>query len=166
IRDPVIITGAGPGTSIIDANGIDRVFDVFANGTTSISGLTIRNGNSGSASGGGIANGGIGTDVATLNLSNVVVTQNTATVHGGGIVNFDNLSLVDTTVSNNVCSGSCSGAGIFTNGISTTLNRVTLSGNTAGGGGGATASDSDVSLTNVTMFGNSAASGAAMMHNA
>src|SRR2546427_7061290 len=47
ITNPVNITGAGASSVIIDGNGIDRVFDVFANGTTTISGVTIRNGNPG-----------------------------------------------------------------------------------------------------------------------
>ena len=47
IMDAVNITGAGASSVIIDGNGIDRVFDVFANGTTTISGVTIRNGNPG-----------------------------------------------------------------------------------------------------------------------
>src|SRR6266567_1486409 len=47
ITDAVTIAGAGAGSVIIDGNGIDRVFDVFANGTTTISGVTIRNGNPG-----------------------------------------------------------------------------------------------------------------------
>ena len=46
ITDPVNITGVA-GSTIIDGNGIDRVFDVFASGTTTISGVTIRNGNPG-----------------------------------------------------------------------------------------------------------------------
>src|SRR5436309_4072934 len=47
ITDAVTITGAGASSVIIDGNGIDRVFDVFANGTTTISGVTIRNGKPG-----------------------------------------------------------------------------------------------------------------------
>ena len=65
ITDAVTITRTGTGTVIIDGNQIDRVFDVFANGTTSISNVTIRNGNPGAAPGGGILTGGTGTNVVT-----------------------------------------------------------------------------------------------------
>ncbi len=75
ITDAVTVTGAGAGSAIIDGNGIDRVFDVFASGTTTISGVTIRNGNPGAATGGGILAGGVGNNVVSLNLSNVIVTQ-------------------------------------------------------------------------------------------
>jgi len=40
IMDAVNITGAGASSVIIDGNGIDRVFDVFANGTTTIEAKT------------------------------------------------------------------------------------------------------------------------------
>ena len=75
ITDAVTVTGAGAGSAIIDGNGIDRVFDVFASGTTTISGVTIRNGNPGAATGGGILAGGVGNNVVSLNLSNVIVTS-------------------------------------------------------------------------------------------
>jgi len=165
ITDAVNITGAGAGSAIIDGNGIDRVFDVFANGTTTISGVTIRKGNPGAAAGGGIFSGAVvGNNVVSLNLSNVIVTQNTNTNNGGGIANSDSISLTDVTVSNNTCVGQAGlGGGIFNQGTAT-LNRVTLSGNSASGGGGL-GSDFDVNLTNVTIYGNSADSGAAIMHN-
>ena len=189
IMDAVNITGAGASSVIIDGNGIDRVFDVFANGTTTISGVTIRNGNPGGtcsttktqicvaaagcpqgqtcilASGGGIQTGGAAgsSSVVTLNLSRVVVTRNTSGP-GGGIANSDILSLTDVTVSDNTCAGtSCFGGGIFNMNGSTsslaTLNRVTLSGNSATGGGGL-GSDANVNFTNVTIYDNSADSGA------
>ena len=69
------------------------MFDVFASGTTAISGVTIRNGNPGAATGGGILTDGVGNNVVSLNLSNVIVTQNTSVNDGGGIANGDNLSL-------------------------------------------------------------------------
>src|SRR5947208_620106 len=141
IMDAVNITGAGASSVIIDGNGLDRVFDIdlLTNGTVNISGVTIRNGNPGAADGGGIRTGATAANsTVTLNLSNVVVTQNTGGVSGGGIANTDILSLTDVTVSNNACAGtSCSGGGISNStGGTATLNRVTLSGNSATGGGG------------------------------
>src|SRR5437879_12634228 len=130
ITDPVNITGAGASSVIIDGNGIDRVFDVFANGTNTISGVTIRHGNPGvptcsitmtQTCGAGTAcpsretcvfkpRGGVRTGAIfamnrpTLNLSRVVVEQNTSSSgKGGGIANSDILSLTDVTVSHNTC---------------------------------------------------------------
>src|SRR5207253_2386639 len=167
IMDAVNITGAGASSVIIDGNGLDRVFDIdlLTNGTVNISGVTIRNGNPGAADGGGIRTGATAANsTVTLNLSNVIMTQNMAGSSGAGIANTDILSLTDVTVSNNICPPpACSGGGIY-NGGTATLTRVTLSGNSATGGGGLE-SDFDVSLTNVTISNNSADSGAGMQHN-
>ena len=46
ISKNLTIQGAGPGMTIIDGAGIDRVFDIFA-ATATVSGMTIRNGNAG-----------------------------------------------------------------------------------------------------------------------
>src|SRR5205823_1104659 len=117
----------------------------------------------GAGDGGGISSGATATNqVATLNLINVVVTQNTPGGFGGGIANTDVLSLTDATVSDNTSgTGSGFGGGIYNAGTAT-LNRVTVSGNAAGGGGGL-GSDFDITLTNVTISGNTASSGAALM---
>src|SRR6266403_181411 len=143
ITDPVNITGAGASSGC--PSGQSCVFK----------------------SGGGIQTGAIlANNVATLNLSRVVVTQNVSDDAGGGIANSDILSLTDVTVRNNTCAGtSCFGGGVFNkNGGTATLSRVTLSGNTATGGGGL-GSDSDVNLTNVTISGNTADSGAGIQHD-
>ena len=167
ITDTVNITGAGATTVIVDGNGIDRVFDVFANGTTNISGMTIRHGDSGSDAlgGGGILSGGVASNITvTLNLFDVILTQNTAQGFGGGIRSDDILFLTGSTISNNTCAGQgCLGGGLLNKGTAT-LNGVTLSGNSASGGGGI-GSDFDINLTNVTLNGNTASSGAAIMHN-
>src|SRR4029453_18125320 len=68
------INGAGAGVTIIDAGAIDRIFDtaainVASNITTlNLNDLTVRNGNPGSAVGGGIRVG----NSDTVNLTNVV----------------------------------------------------------------------------------------------
>lgn len=51
--DTVIVGSGGAATTIIDANGIDRVFDL-QNGSTTLQGLTITNGDVGAFSGGNI----------------------------------------------------------------------------------------------------------------
>jgi CSLREA domain-containing protein len=162
ITDAVTITGAGASAVIIDGNNSDRVFDIYPNGTTTISGVTIRNGNPGAAHGGAILSAGEGGNVVTLNLSNVIITGNTAVELGGGIASSDVLSLTDVTVSNNVCAEiGCFGGGLYNAGP-TTLNRVTVSGNSATAGGGGIGADFDLTLTNVTLSGNSANLGAAI----
>src|SRR5205807_1620465 len=112
ITDAVNITGAGAGSAIIDGNGIDRVFDVFANGTTTISGVTIRKGNPGAATGGG----GLGSDF-DVNLTNVTIYGNSADsgaaiMHNGGLATLINV----TTSNNNAAPG---GGGFFNLGDAT-----------------------------------------------
>jgi len=155
---PVItIIGAGAGTTIIDANQLDRVFLVNSTRTATISGVTIRNGylasgdgggifnagslhvsdstisgNHGASSGGGIYNNG------TLALMNSTVSQNQASSYGGGIY-ADNgyLSLINSTLSqNNVPGGSGAGGGILNHGAVQNISNSTISGNSATYGGG------------------------------
>ena len=104
------IIGAGAPTTIIDGNGIDRVFDVAAK--ADIREVTIRNGNAGTTtcpSGIGPVGGAIysapGTVAAGVTLTGVAIMQNTAT-HGGGIENDlgSSLDLNGVTVSANTAS--------------------------------------------------------------
>jgi len=82
ITGPLIITGLGPGQTIIDASGVisDRVFDIQVGaGTVVISGVTIMNGDVEDNG------GGIRSRDADLTLINVEVISNTANSNGGGV---------------------------------------------------------------------------------
>src|SRR2546425_6300878 len=159
ITDDVTITGAGADTTILDGNGLDRIFEI-ANPASivAISSLTIRNGNPGppgpDADGGGIFNQG------TLTLTDVVVANNTSAGNGGGISSVNDLTLTNCVVSGNTAANF--GGGID-NPLTATLTNVTVSGNTSGaGGGGGIAndlSDAIVTLTNVTIADNTAPAG-------
>src|SRR5262245_55002271 len=70
VKANLTIHGAGAATTIIDANALDRVVQVFGGFTVAITGVTIRGGRS--AQGGGLFNAG------TLTLSEDVVTNNSA----------------------------------------------------------------------------------------
>ena len=96
ITDNLTITGAGAQGTVVDAGGLDRVFQVLppqsqCGGTgvsspnVTISGLTIRNGNV-ADNGGGIYNSIPGAQGGLLTLVDVIVTGNSATF-GGGIFN-------------------------------------------------------------------------------
>jgi len=76
----VLVEGAGPGTTVIDGGGIDRIFDILTTGdSVEIRGVTIRNGDS--SDGGGVFNAG------TLTLRNCEITGNHADNAGGGVKN-------------------------------------------------------------------------------
>jgi hypothetical protein len=148
ITDDLTLNGAGAASTIIDGNALDRVFDFIA-GTSELSGVTVRNGNTNS-NGGGILNH------SNLTLSDLTISGNTAN-HGGGIDNLvgASLTLSRATVSGNTATST--GGGFRDRGTSA-LTNVTLSGNAASEGGGMEIRDGTTML-NVTITANSAPQG-------
>ncbi|MED5448539.1 MAG: choice-of-anchor Q domain-containing protein, partial [Planctomycetota bacterium] len=150
IRQDLTIVGEGSGVTTIDADGLERVFQVFGGVTVQISGVTITGGTViGSEDGGGIRSGG------TLTLDDVVVTGNSAQDSGGGINSAGSLSLMNSTISLNTSAKD--GGGIRSSG-SLSVSNSTFSGNQSGldGGGLVSISTGDASLSNVTFSGNTA----------
>ena len=153
-----ITTLTGPaGGVVISGNHASRVFDISAGASANISGVTIRDGSS-SAPGGGIFNGG------TLILSNATVADNMTFnaqlgTTGGGILNSFNSNAVLTNVT--ISGNSASGGGGMINAGTATLTDVTIS-NNAGGGldtfGTAT-------LTNVTIAENTSENVSGILNN-
>jgi hypothetical protein len=157
ILKTMTILGTGSGNTIINANGIDRVFHILgANGQLTLMNVTVQGGSVGSGSGGGLL---VATSTNQLTLNSVVVSGNSA-AFGAGIDNAGTLSLMDVTISNNGNPVSTIQGGGLRNTSNATLDRVTFFGNQAGSGGGI---DNDfgtgnLTLTNVTVSGNTAAS--------
>src|SRR5881227_1215862 len=90
------INGAGADVLALGGNATSRVFQTVTGAkTVSISGLTIRNGQSGF--GGSILNAGI----ATLTITNSTFSGNAAADTGGGVFNIGTLQLANGTVSDN-----------------------------------------------------------------
>lgn len=167
ISDALSITGPGAALATVNGNNASRVFNMNApssGNAVAISGLTIAGGKT-TGSGGGIFN-----QDEALSLTNCVITGNSAGVSGGGIfVQSGNgtLALQGCTVSNNqVPTGSGlehgDGGGINLNGPSAlTIDRSTISGNTANdqGGGIYFYQNGSLNVTNSTISGNTAKSG-------
>ena len=184
ITETVTIAGAGAATTVIDAADLDRVLHVHAGATVILQGVTLRNGSAAVA--GGILNQGI------LQLTNVIVSENTATDDGGGMINHGTITGDFVTLSGNM-SGDNGGA--YWGDGRMTLFYSTLSGNTAQDEGGAIVSfggvvrleysavtgnralslrggglvnfgESQLTLTNVTVSGNDAATqGGGILNN-
>ena len=98
-RDQVIV-GEGPGVSILDGGGTERVIDVQPGATVTLRGLTIQNGTANQ--GGGIWNGG------TLRAESVEVRDNEARgdeASGAGIYTRGPVTLTDCVVHSNVVVG-------------------------------------------------------------
>jgi predicted outer membrane repeat protein len=117
------ITGPGANLLTISGHQASRVFEVDANVTASISGLTITGGQAGS--GGGLYNDG-----SNLSLYEVTVTDNIAQ-YGAGLFNKGkSLTLTGCTVSGNYASGNnASGGGLDTISGTSTLTGCAVSGN-------------------------------------
>jgi hypothetical protein len=174
------ITGPAGGVTI-DASGNNRVFQVGASVTASISGLTIADGDV-SGSGGGLYNKG------NVTLTNVTVSSSTASGNGGGLYDGGVMTLTNVTLTGN-SAGSGGGlqednngtlmltdctvsgnTGVFGGGIwlhtgAATMTGDTMSGNHGAYGGGVRNSDGTLTLTNCTLSGNSATSNGAGISN-
>jgi hypothetical protein len=150
------VVGPGAARLTVSGNGQFRVFHVGGLPTepVTISGLTIADGLS-MAGGGGIASGG------PVIVSKVVLTGNTALGAGGGIANSGALTVLDSTVVGNRVLG-IGGGGISATGTTLTIERSTITNNTAetGTGGGVwhnIAAADPATIADSTISGNSAA---------
>ncbi len=113
ITSPITITGTGGGATIIERHPSAvpfRILHVAGGGDLAIDQLTIRGGDTGGASGGGIFN------LGTLTLTNSTVSNNSAlgsNAQGGGIWNGGLGTVNNSTVSGNSAN---IGGGLFNNG--------------------------------------------------
>jgi len=157
------IIGAGSGSTTINGAGLDRVLDInnfsaFANSVNVVlQGLTIRGGNAATTPegyhkpGGGIQFDGTdnntGVPTGTLTITNCVITGNSASGPGGGILSiFGSTTITGSTISANN-SVNASGGGILFDGSAAagfrtlTITNSTIASNVAlnssfGNGGG------------------------------
>ncbi|MBI5965134.1 MAG: CSLREA domain-containing protein, partial [Chloroflexi bacterium] len=147
ITEDLIILGAGKASTIIDGNGIDRVFDVIA--TATISEVTVSGGDAGTDFGGGFKVN------VSLTLVRSRVTGNLAQAGGGIAVmsNLTSMTAIDTRIYANT--STFDGGGIYTYGI-VTLHSSLISGNTASHGGGIASGStaSQITVVNSTISGN------------
>lgn len=149
IYAPVFLQGAGPSVTFIDAQGIDRVFNIHAGGDLRASNLTITGGNSVGVSDG--RGGGVYNNSGTVVLTNVVIAGNFAENTGGGIDNFGGLlNIFDSAILDNTA---LDGGGMLNDGT-LVMNRSLVAGNTADEYGGGLDNNGAAVLVNVTFSGN------------
>jgi hypothetical protein len=149
------IEGPGANSLAISAANQSQVFAVAFGAQVTLSGMTIENGRSFTASGSGwegyFDGGGILND-GTLTLSGDTLSGNVADYgDGGGIANHGTLTVTGTTLSGN--SATYDGGGIANYGT-LTVTSSTLSGNRATAGGGIY-NDGTMTLSGSTVTQNS-----------
>ena len=126
----VTIKGAGAGTTIIDGNNLDRVFDIHG-GTVSISGMTIEHGRA-LAGGGGLLNGG-----GKVSITNVTLENNVAFgIDGGNGVNGIGGGSVGNDGGSGVNGTNAEGGGIMNASGSMTIKNSFIASNQAKAGNG------------------------------
>ena len=154
------IAGAGPGSTIVDGGGLERVFEII--GTANISGMTIRNGaavSAGSPQYGSNFLGGLVENVSTLSLTNCTLEGGRANAggaiwsSGSGTLTIDRCT-INGSEAVNLGITNAEGGGLYLH-TTTVISNSTISGNwSAGSGGGISVQDATVSLVNVTLSGN------------
>ena len=158
LTDSVSLEGAGARSTVIDADGIDRVLDV-ANVPAAVSRVTLRGGDAGGGNGGGIRNAG------TLTVLGCAISGNTAGGPGGGVRNDNDIFILDSTLAGNVTADH--GGGMDDHGTSFVQNS-TVSGNAVDGGGAGgglyNLGGTSMTVLSATITGNSAGAGSAL-HN-
>lgn len=180
VRDSVILRGTGASATVLDAGGIDRVLHVPNIGnsprTVALSGLTLRNGDSGAPAGastneagGGIYVSGSVAESNQLVADGIRVSGNRATgvsSDGGGIaVDFSEARVLRSTIDGNEADRSGSGLS-FSGGSEGWLRDVTIIGNAAGNSGAVGAfGGSQVHLESSTVADNTAVQGNAFSGN-
>lgn len=186
IKAPTTIQGAGAVTTTVDAEGHDRVFDIVANVAVTISGLTIRGGIAPSLlTGGGIQSigpltlsgdivtdnsandgGGVSTAGAALTVLGSAISHNHAAgfpsgTGGGVLVENANgtASITGSLIADNTAG---EGGGVWVeDGSSLVAVQSSIEGNTASViGGGGVYNQGDLTLTDVSLGGNTAVQGA------
>jgi hypothetical protein len=156
---PLTLIGAGAHVTIIESRVSDRVFDIRSGAAVTITGVTVKGGNS-VQEGGGIY---VSSSTARVILEAVSVQENQTTnsssgsggggISSSGVVTLTNSAIISNTAGN-LNSG---GGGIALLGGTVVLRNTTLSGNTAHNhGGGIFNPVGTVRLNNVTVHNNTA----------
>jgi hypothetical protein len=165
ISGNLIIFGPGATQLTVSGNSGSRVFHIGMSNAVTISGLTISNG----VVSAGNVGAGIYIDTAMLSLTNCVVHNNHAnggsTAHGAGIYGFQsNIAAVGCVFDSNVAAGN--GGGVYNNGSTLTIDRSTVTGNSALSGGGIFNRSGTITATNDLVYLNTATNGGGISNDA
>jgi CSLREA domain-containing protein len=150
----VSFTGAfssGARSTVIDARGASRVFDVPAGASAALAGLTVTGGSAATGGGAFVASEG------QLTLIDVIMRDNVASDRGGAIHAQGGLGVTNSTFSGNRAANG--GAIASDANTQATIFLSTFSGNSATAAGGAITATNAAALQRVTVAGNTAPAG-------
>src|SRR6185295_7811037 len=152
VQDDLVIVGAGAASTILDGNGLDRIFQIPGGIALEIRDVTLRNGRA--QTGGAILN------LGETTILRSVLSGNSSTVGFGGAIltngQGSSLTVADSTLASNTAQG---GGGAIAAGGEVELGNVTVSGNRSvadHGGGLYVFADARVSVNNATLVANTA----------
>jgi len=160
ISTPIVIQGNPEASTVINANEVDRHFDVFAGGDLTLERLVLKGGKVSSGDGGGVrvASG------AAATIRESTVAENYAGGSGGAVANAGQLGVVSSTIFANEAVGQ--GAGLFNTGVVNISNStISQNGGSNSGGGVANAVGGTVQLFNSTVTGNTSLSGSGVSNS-
>ncbi|MCK4339612.1 MAG: T9SS type A sorting domain-containing protein, partial [Candidatus Cloacimonetes bacterium] len=147
-RSYVSLEGENENTTILDGEGLSGILYCYDDNYFSIRNMTIQNGNA-------QFGGGIFCESSSPDITNVIISDNTAN-NGGGIYYWSNSSssLTNVTISGNTANR---GGGIYSKSSSQTLTNVTISENNANdfGGGIFCINNSNQYLSNCILWNDS-----------
>jgi CSLREA domain-containing protein len=149
------------GTGVGAAN-TGRGGAIYNNGGTTVISHCVFMGNS-AANGGAMNNATAG----TLTITNSVLANNSASSVGGALQNFSTstMHLINTAITGNSCGASTTGGGAMQGNGAITMTNVTMSGNSSlASGGGIFYNGTGLTMTNTTIAGNTAATNAGGLH--
>jgi hypothetical protein len=179
INTNLTISGPGASSLAISGSNATQVIVIATGVTATISGVTVRDGNTNGYFWGGailnyggnltldhiVATGNSGSQGAILNvagaltLTNSMLTGNSASYYGGGVENsmggppgYPTATILNSTISGN--SAAVQGGGIANNTGTMTLVNSTVAGNTSGYLGGGIFNGDTVTLSFTTVAGN------------
>ena len=165
VNKALTIRGQGATNTIVDAENVDRVFQVSADIDVTIQDLTIRNGNATNSYGGGGILQYRDPSSGTITVLRCAISGNESTIGGGGIFSLGgNLVVTQSTVSGNSCTGN--GGAIYTENVNVAITNSTITGNSAGSqAGGVLIGNGSATIINSTLAGNSATAAAANLRS-
>lgn len=150
------------GTGVGAAN-TGRAGAIYNNGGTTVISDCVMTGNQSSLGGGAMNNATSG----NLTIRNSVISNNQSTSVGGAFQNFagSTMHLINTAITENSCATSSTGGGAMQGNGIITMTNVTMSGNSSlSSGGGIYYNGTGLTMTNTNITDNTAATNAGGLH--